>query len=113
MAIQITRAAPGIELSVEQFDSLAEALNSLRNRGIPVTEDHAREFASHADTQFVWLEFLAAGPTEHVLARSDIAVANGKPKIRTLQSSLMPEGLESGMSVQDMADLLTFIEELK
>lgn len=27
--------------------------------------------------------------------------------------SLMPEGLESGMSVQDMADLLTFIEELK
>ncbi|MEY4940340.1 MAG: hypothetical protein RIQ93_2075 [Verrucomicrobiota bacterium] len=26
--------------------------------------------------------------------------------------SLMPEGLESGMSVQDMADLLTFIEEL-
>ncbi len=27
--------------------------------------------------------------------------------------SLMPEGLEAGMSVQDMADLLTFIEELK
>lgn len=27
--------------------------------------------------------------------------------------SLMPEGLESGMAVQDMADLLTFIEELK
>lgn len=27
--------------------------------------------------------------------------------------SPMPEGLESGMSVQDMADLLTFIEELK
>ena len=27
--------------------------------------------------------------------------------------SLMPEGLESGMSVQDMADLLTFIEKLK
>jgi putative heme-binding domain-containing protein len=26
--------------------------------------------------------------------------------------SLMPEGLEAGMSVQDMADLLTFIEEL-
>jgi putative heme-binding domain-containing protein len=27
--------------------------------------------------------------------------------------SLMPEGLEAGMSVQDMADLLTFIEQLK
>ncbi|MGH7946783.1 MAG: c-type cytochrome, partial [Opitutaceae bacterium] len=27
--------------------------------------------------------------------------------------SLMPDGLEAGMTVQDMADLLTFIEELK
>jgi len=27
--------------------------------------------------------------------------------------SLMPEGIEAGLSVQDMADLLTFIEELK
>ena len=27
--------------------------------------------------------------------------------------SLMPEGLESGLSVQAMADLLSFIEELK
>jgi hypothetical protein len=27
--------------------------------------------------------------------------------------SLMPEGLEAGMSVRDMADLLTFIETLK
>jgi hypothetical protein len=27
--------------------------------------------------------------------------------------SLMPEGLEAGMAVQDMADLLTFIEQLK
>jgi hypothetical protein len=25
----------------------------------------------------------------------------------------MPEGLEAGMTVQDMADLLAFIEELK
>ncbi len=28
-------------------------------------------------------------------------------------TSLMPEGLEAGMSVQDMADLLSFIEELR
>ena len=27
--------------------------------------------------------------------------------------SLMPEGIETGMTVQDMADLITFIEELK
>jgi putative heme-binding domain-containing protein len=27
--------------------------------------------------------------------------------------SLMPEGIEAGMDVQAMADLLTFIEELK
>jgi putative heme-binding domain-containing protein len=27
--------------------------------------------------------------------------------------SLMPEGLETGMSVQDMADLLSFIESVK
>jgi len=27
--------------------------------------------------------------------------------------SLMPEGLEAGLTTQDMADLLTFIETLK
>jgi hypothetical protein len=27
--------------------------------------------------------------------------------------SLMPEGIEQGMTVEDMADLLTFIEQLK
>ena len=40
------------------------------------------------------LKLLASGPIEHVIARSDIAVENGKPKIRTGQLSLMPEGLE-------------------
>ena len=34
------------------------------------------------------------------------------PKFRVTDTG-MPEGLEAGMSVQDMADLLTFIEELK
>ena len=28
-------------------------------------------------------------------------------------ASLMPEGIEAGMSVQDMADLLDYIESLK
>ena len=54
------------------------------------------------------LKLLAAGPTEHVLARSDIAVANGKPKIRTLQSSLMPEGLEQ-MPDKEFRDLIWFL----
>src|SRR4030095_14897377 len=34
------------------------------------------------------LKLLASGPVEHVLAKSDIAVENGKPKIRTSQLSL-------------------------
>ncbi len=54
------------------------------------------------------LKLLAAGPTEHALARSDIAVANGKPKIRTLQSSLMPEGLEQ-MPDKEFRDLIWFL----
>jgi putative membrane-bound dehydrogenase-like protein len=40
------------------------------------------------------LKLLASGPTEHLIARSDIAVENGRPKIRTSQLSVMPEGLE-------------------
>ncbi len=54
------------------------------------------------------LKLLAAGPTEHAIAKSDVAVKDGKPKIRTLQSSLMPEGLEQ-MSDKDFRDLLWFL----
>ena len=47
------------------------------------------------------------GGFEVNLPRANIKGSNSSGK------SLMPEGLEGGMSVQDMADLLTFIEELK
>src|SRR6185295_4073852 len=40
------------------------------------------------------LKLIASGPVEHVIARDDIAVENGKPKIRVSELSLMPEGLE-------------------
>jgi putative heme-binding domain-containing protein len=41
------------------------------------------------------LKLVASGPTEHILAKSDIAQEGGKPKIRTSEMSLMPEGLEA------------------
>jgi putative membrane-bound dehydrogenase-like protein len=47
------------------------------------------------------------GGAEVTLPRSSIKGSSSSGK------SLMPEGLEAGLSVQDMADLLTFIEELK
>src|SRR5256712_4780661 len=37
------------------------------------------------------LKLVASGPTEHIIARNDIAVAAGKPAIRTSELSLMPE----------------------
>jgi putative membrane-bound dehydrogenase-like protein len=54
------------------------------------------------------LKLVASGPIEHVLAKSDIAVENGKPKIRTSQLSLMPEGLEA-VPDKDFRDLIWFI----
>ena len=47
------------------------------------------------------------GGAELTLARADLraSVSSGK--------SIMPEGLEAGLSVEDMAHLLTFIEELR
>ena len=46
------------------------------------------------------------GGAEVVLPRANVRGSSSSGK------SLMPEGLEAGMSVQDMADLLTFIEKL-
>ena len=46
------------------------------------------------------------GGAEVVLARANVRGSSSSGK------SLMPEGLEAGLSVQDMADLLTFIETL-
>ena len=47
------------------------------------------------------------GGAEITLARADIRGSSSSGQ------SLMPEGLEAGLSVRDMADLLTFIETLK
>lgn len=49
---------------------------------------------------------LMAGVTQ-VIQRSNIKGSSSSGQ------SLMPEGLETGMTVQEMADLVTFIEELK
>ncbi len=47
------------------------------------------------------------GGIEQTIQRSNIKGTS------STGSSLMPDGLETGMSVQDMADLITFVEELK
>ena len=54
------------------------------------------------------LKLVASGPTEHVIARSDIATENGKPKIRTSELSLMPEGLEQ-IPDKDFRDMIWFL----
>lgn len=74
MTVQITRRDPlaGIPhchadgvLSIEQFETWEEAVASLQARDIPVTEEHAREFRAHPDTQFTWDEFINAGATAY------------------------------------------------
>ena len=47
------------------------------------------------------------GGAEIALPRTNVKGSSSSGK------SLMPEGVDSGMSVQDMADLLSFIEEQK
>lgn len=54
------------------------------------------------------LRLLASGPIEHNISRSDIALENGKPKIRTGELSLMPEGLEV-IPDKDFRDLIWYI----
>jgi putative heme-binding domain-containing protein len=53
------------------------------------------------------LKLLASGPTEHLVSRSDIAIENGKPKVRTSDVSLMPEGLEQ-MPDEDFRNLIWY-----
>jgi putative heme-binding domain-containing protein len=54
------------------------------------------------------LKLIASGPTEHFIARSDIAMVNGKPSIRTSELSLMPEGLEQ-MPDADFRNLIWYL----
>lgn len=53
------------------------------------------------------LTLRSLGGIEQTIARSNIKGSSSTGQ------SLMPEGLETGLDVQGMADLLTFIEELK
>ena len=50
---------------------------------------------------------VALGGAEQTIPRSQIKGSSSSGL------SLMPEGIEAGMDAQAMADLLTFIEELK
>lgn len=54
------------------------------------------------------LKLVASGPTEHVIAKSDIALEGGKPKIRTSEMSLMPEGLEA-IPDKDFRDMMWYL----
>ncbi len=56
----------------------------------------------------------ATGLTLKIMGGAEVAFPRSNVKgTSSSGKSLMPEGLEAGLSVQDMADLLTFIEELK
>jgi putative membrane-bound dehydrogenase-like protein len=54
------------------------------------------------------IKLIASGPTEHTIAKSDIKVVNGKPAVRKIEMSVMPEGLEQ-MPDKDFRDLILFI----
>ena len=54
------------------------------------------------------IKLLASGGVETVVLRNEIAVENGKPALRKLESSLMPEGLEA-MPDADFRNLIWFI----
>jgi putative heme-binding domain-containing protein len=47
------------------------------------------------------------GGVEHVVRRSEIV------KVERPSNSMMPDGLEAGLSSQEMADLLQFLSEAK
>jgi putative heme-binding domain-containing protein len=56
----------------------------------------------------------ATGLTLKIMGGGEVALARAQVRgSRSDGLSLMPEGLEAGMSVREMADLLTFIETLK
>jgi putative membrane-bound dehydrogenase-like protein len=86
--------------------------NEVIGNGFETTEVETKDGTTYtgrvveeSDTR---LKLVNAGPVEYVIAKSDIAVANGKPKITKKEMSLMPEGLEQ-MPDKDLRDLLMFI----
>jgi putative membrane-bound dehydrogenase-like protein len=86
--------------------------NEVIGNGFETTEVETKDGTTYtgrvveeSDTR---IKLVNAGPVEYVVAKSDIAVANGKPKITKKEMSLMPEGLEQ-MPDKDLRDLLMFI----
>jgi putative heme-binding domain-containing protein len=86
--------------------------NEVIGNGFETTEVETKDGTTYtgrvveeSDTR---IKLVNAGPVEHVIARSDIAVANGKPKITKKELSLMPEGLEQ-ISNNDFRDLVMFL----
>jgi putative membrane-bound dehydrogenase-like protein len=86
--------------------------NEVIGNGFETTEVETKDGTTYtgrvveeSDTR---IKLVNAGPVEYVVAKSDIAVANGKPKVTKKEMSLMPEGLEQ-MPDKDLRDLLMFI----
>lgn len=86
--------------------------NEVIGNGFETTEVETKDGTTYtgrvveeSDTR---IKLVNAGPVEYVIAKSDIAVANGKPKITKKEVSLMPEGLEQ-MPDNDFRDLMMFI----
>jgi putative membrane-bound dehydrogenase-like protein len=86
--------------------------NEVIGNGFETTEVETKDGTTYtgrvveeSDTR---IKLVNAGPVEYVIAKSDIAVADGKPKVTKKEMSLMPEGLEQ-MPDKDLRDLLMFI----
>jgi putative heme-binding domain-containing protein len=86
--------------------------NEVIGNGFETTEVETKDGTTYtgrvveeSDTR---IKLVNAGPVEHVIAKSDIAVANGKLKITKKELSLMPEGLEQ-LPDKDFRDLIMFI----
>jgi putative heme-binding domain-containing protein len=86
--------------------------NEVIGNGFEITEVELKDdttvsgrVVEESDTR---IKLLASGPTEHTIAKSDIKVVNGKPAIRKLELSLMPEGLEQ-IPEKDFRDMVMFL----
>ncbi len=86
--------------------------NEVIGNGFETTEVETKDGTTYtgrvveeSDTR---IKLVNAGPVEYVIAKSDIAVVNGKLKATKKEVSLMPEGLEQ-LPDKDFRDLMMFI----
>jgi putative membrane-bound dehydrogenase-like protein len=86
--------------------------NEIVGNGFEVTEVELRDGSTISgrivEDSPSRLKLVASGPVEHVIARGDIAVVNGKPAVRTSPLSLMPEGLEQ-IPDKDFRDMIWYL----